>query len=63
MQLTMLHKLRYNPLSPNQLLSNNGLTQTVTLGERWTMEAQCGGMAPIGKSMLDPACIEHKPVQ
>lgn len=58
----MQHKLWYNQLLPNQLLFNNGLMQTVTLGERWTMEAQCGGMAPIGKSMLDPTCIEHRPV-
>jgi hypothetical protein len=63
MLLAMQPKLRYNQLLPNQLLFNNGLMQTVTLGERWTMEAQCGGMEPIGKSMLDSACIDHTSVQ
>jgi hypothetical protein len=37
--------------------------QMVTLGERWTMEAQCGGTELIGKSMLDDTYFELKPVQ
>ena len=43
----------YNQLLPNQLLFSNGLMQTDTHSEEWTMEAQCGGMEQIGKSMPD----------
>ena len=43
----------YNQLSQNQSLYSNGLTLTDIPSERWTMEAQCGGMEPIGRSMHD----------
>jgi hypothetical protein len=46
------HK-QYNQLSQNQSLYSNGLTLTDIPSERWTMEAPCGGMEPIGRSMPD----------
>ena len=49
----------FNQLLLNQLLYSNGLMQTDTPSERWTMEARFGGMEQIGKNMLDLFLYMH----